>query len=148
MKLIFSAILNPELKEYLLTQNGVVSVDFTLNDLMTEANIEFSEGTNPIIIMKHIELFQKYKYPCLFEFDKGNKGNFKTLKYVVDEICCEYCFHGLIMDLFENEKIKSVTSNFDLAKRTINTEIIVEYKDYNEQEVVDLINQSLGRKKV
>lgn len=142
MRLIFNAIFSPELKEYLLAQNGVISVEFTLKDFMTEANIEFTDGTNPIIIMKHIELFEKYKYSNLVEFDKVREGKTKILKYIVDDMCCEYCYMGLVMDLFENDRIKSVKSNFDFKTPAFNIEFIIEYDEkYEEKDLIKYIQE-------
>lgn len=87
--------------------------------------------------MKYIELFQKNKYSILFEFDKGTIGDCRLLKYTIDDMCCEYCYKGLIMDLFENEKIKSVKSNFDFNKPAFDIEFLIEYsEDYSEQELI------------
>lgn len=137
MKLILDDLVNEELKEYLLMQDGIVGVEINNEDFLTILNIEYNKKTTPEIIMKYIELFQKNKYFILFEFDKGTIGDFRVLKYTIDDMCCEYCYKGLVMDLFENKKIKSVKSNFDFNKPAFDIEFIIEYdKEYREEELI------------
>jgi hypothetical protein len=137
MKLILDDLVNEELKEYLLMQDGIVGVEINNEDFLTILNIEYNKKTTPEIIMKYIELFQKNKFSILFEFDKGTIGDFRLLKYTIDDMCCEYCYKGLVMDLFENKKIKSVKSNFDFNKPAFDIEFIIEYdKEYREEELI------------
>ena len=144
MKLILDDLINKELEDYLLSQEGIINVDLNNNSFLTEINIKFNNKTNPIIIMKYIELFQKYKYSVLVEFDKGYIGNFKTLKYVVKDMCCDYCYKDLVKKLFDNELIKSVKSNFDFNKPAFNIEFIIEYfENYDENELIKYIKAKL-----
>ena len=139
MKLIIDDLVNEELKEYLLTQDGIDSVVIDKEKYLITLNIEHNKKTTPEIIMKYIELFQKNKYSILFEFDKGTTGNFKVLKYIIDDMCCEYCYRGLVMDLFENKKIKSVKSNFNNSA-VFDIKFIIEYdKEYKEEELIKYI---------
>ena len=144
MKLILDDYnITDELKEFLLTQEGITSVEFQDKDYLTILNIEHNEKTTPAIIMKYIEIFQDNKYSILFEFDKGTAGNFKKLKYTIDDMCCEYCYRGLVMDLFENENIKSVKSNFDYDKPAFNIEFTIEFDDkYKKEELIEYIRKS------
>lgn len=142
MKLILDDIVNEELKKYLLMQDGIDNVVFDNENLLAKLNIEYNKKTTPEIIMKYIELFQNNKYSILFEFDKGTIGDFRLLKYTIDDMCCEYCYKGLIMDLFENEKIKSVKSNFNFNKPAFDIEFLIEYsEDYSEQELIQYIKE-------
>ena len=136
MKLRLDDVVDGELKEYLLSQEGINDVIFTNKDLIADIYIKFDNSINPMIIMKYIELFQGYNYSAILEFDKGYDGKFKLLKYIVDDMCCEYCYKGLVMDLFENDKIKSVKSNFDFNKPPFDIEFLIEYDDNcDEQEL-------------
>ena len=142
MKLILDDIVNEELKKYLLMQDGIDDVVFDNENFLAKLNIEYNKKTTPEIIMKYIELFQKNKYSILFEFDKGTIGDFRLLKYTIDDMCCEYCYKGLVMDLFENEKIKSVKSNFDFNKPAFDIEFLIEYsEDCSEQELIQYIKE-------
>lgn len=142
MKLILNDFINEELKEYLLIQEGIIYVEFNEKNHLTELNIKYNEKTTPNIIMKYIELFQNNEYSILFEFDKGTIGTFKILKYTIDDMCCEYCYRGLVMDLFENENIKSVKSNFDYNMPAFNIEFIIEYNEkYTKEELIEFIKE-------
>ena len=142
IKLILDDFINEELKDYLLMQEGITDVIIKDRNIMTELNVKFNKKTTPKIIMKYIELFQNKKYPILFEFDKEEKGESKVLKYTIDDMCCEYCYKGLVMDLFENEKIKSIKSNFEFNKPAFNIEFIIEYdKNYNDEDIIKYINE-------
>lgn len=145
MKLILDDLINKELKEYLLEQDGINNVIVSNKEFLTTLNIDYDKRITPEIIMKHIELFQKNKYSILFEFDKGAIGDFRILKYTIDDICCEYCYKGLIADLFENERIKSVKSNFDYNKPNFDIEFIIEYdENYKEEDLIKYIKEKFN----
>ena len=142
MKLILDDFISKELKEYLLMQYGIIDVEFNKKNSLTILDIKHNKKVTSNIIMKYIELFHKNKYSILFEFDKGTLGNFKVLKYIIDDMCCDYCYRGLVMDLFENEKIKSVKSNFDYKMPAFNIEFIIEYDEkYKEKELIEYIKE-------
>ena len=135
-------IVSPELKDFLLSQEGITNVEIKYDDYFSKLNIKLNKKTNHIIVMKYIELFEKYKYSNLVEFDKDNDGKTKILKYIVDDMCCEYCYTGLVMDLFENDKIVSVKSNFDLKMPAFNIEFIIEYEEkYEEKKLIKYIKE-------
>ena len=140
MEIKLDGIVNPELRDFLLIQEGITNVEINYDDYFVKLNIKLNEKTNPNIVMKYIELFEESKYSNLVEFNKEYEGKIKTLKYIIDDMCCEYCYMGLVMDLFENDKIKSVKSNFDFNKPACNVEFLIEYsEDYNEQELIEYI---------
>ena len=144
MELTLNDYISDELKDYLLMQNGIIDVVITrINDkYLTKLNIKYNNKTTPEIIMKYIELFQNNKYSILFDFDKGTIGNYKKLQYTIGDMCCNYCYEGLVMDLFENSKIKSVKSNFEFKMPALNIEFIIEYsEDFSEQELIEYINE-------
>ena len=133
-------IVSPELKGFLLSQEGITNVDINYDNYFIELNIKLNEKTNPNIVMKYIELFEKYKYSNLVEFNKEYEGKIKTLKYIIDDMCCEYCYMGLVMDLFENNRIKSVKSNFDFKMPAFNIEFTIEYDEkYKEEDLIKYI---------
>lgn len=142
MEIKLDGTINPELKDFLLTQAGITNVKINYDDYFIKLNIKFNEKTNTNIIMKYIELFEKYKYSNLVEFNKEYEGKTKILKYIVDDMCCEYCYMGLVMDLFENDRIKSVKSNFDFKMPAFNIEFIIEYDEkYEEKELIKYIKE-------
>ena len=142
MEIKLDGIVNPELRDFLLSQEGITNVEINYDDYFIKLNIKLNEKTNPNIVMKYIELFEEYKYSNLVEFNKEYTGKFKTLKYIIDDMCCEYCYMGLVMDLFENDKIKSVKSNFDFDKPAFNVEFFIEYsEEYTQQELIEYLKE-------
>ncbi len=144
MRLIIDEVIDNELIDYLKQQEGIVSVDYSVKDFFTTINIEINNETEPELIIKYIELYLKPSNSILFEFDKDIKGNYKELKYTVDDMCCEYCYKGLVKLLFEDKNIKSAKSNFDYKKSAFNIEFTIEYNDnYSEDDVIKIINDYL-----
>ena len=143
MKVLLDTNIKNEIIEYLLTQEGIEEVKINEIDLFEELEIKYNEKTTPIIIMKYIDLFQNNKFSTMISFDKEIEKEKKTLKYVVDDMCCEYCYKGLIEELFMNDNVKSVNSNFDF-NNFYNIELVVEYnKDYNKEELIEFIKNNV-----
>lgn len=142
MEIKLDAIVHPELKEFLLTQEGIIDVDINYDEDLIRINVEYNEKINPTIIMKYIELFENYKFSYLVEFNKNYQERLTTLKYTIVDMCCEFCYMDLIMELFLNKKINAVKSNFDNNNLAFNVEFIIEYcEDYNEEELIRYINE-------
>lgn len=144
MKLILDDIYDYELKNYLLSQEGITDVEITSKGFISEVNIHFNEKLTPMIVIKYIELFQNDHIPRIISFDKETIYKSKKLKYLVDDMCCEYCYKLLIYALFQNDQIKSVKSNFDFAKPAFNIELLIEYNEnYNEEELKKYIIENI-----
>ena len=142
MEIKLDAIVHPELKDFLLTQENIIEVDINYDEDLIKLNIEYNKKINPSIIMKYIELFEDYKFSYLVEFDKKYKSKSKTLKYTIDDICCEFCYMGLVMDLFLNENVNAVRSNFNCHNPAFNVELIIEYcENYSEKELIEYIKE-------
>ena len=142
MEIKLDGTINPELKDFLLSQEGITNVEINYDDYFIKLNVIFNEKTNSNIVMKYIELFEKHKYSNLVEFNKEYEGKIKILKYIIDDMCCEYCYMGLVMDLFENDKIKSVKSNFDFKMPAFNIEFTIEYDEkYKEEDLIKYIKE-------
>lgn len=142
MEIKLDGIVSPELKEFLLSQEGITDVEIDYDNYFVKLNIKLNEKTTPNIVMKYIELFEKSKYSNLVEFNKDFNNKCKTLKYIINDMCCEFCYKDLIMELFKNDKIKSVKSNYDFNKSAYSIEFIIEYdEDYNEKELIKYIKE-------
>ena len=77
-------------------------------------------------------------------FDKENSNKTNTIKYTVDDICCEYCYMGLIKELFENKNIVSVKSNYDLISPAYDVELEIKYdNNYDEKDLIKFIEESI-----
>lgn len=144
MKLVLDDIDTYEFKKYLLNQEGIIDVEIDLKGYISEVNIYLDGKISPKKVVKYIELFQNNQFPIILSFDKGPIYKFRKLKYLVDDMCCEYCYKSLIDKLFQNDQIKSVKSNFDFAKSAFNIELLVEYNDqYAEEELRKYIAENI-----
>lgn len=143
MKIVLDVFKDLELKEFLLTQDGIKSVDINNKDFVIELVIDYDEDITPFIIYKFIKLFNNSDVSCLIFFDKNYNYDIRVLKYAVGDMCCEYCYKGLIEELFMNDNVKSVNSNFDF-NNMYNIELVIEYnKDYSESELIEFIKKNV-----
>ena len=144
MKVLLNDIIREEIKEFLLTQEGIKHVELNEVDLFWEVKVEHDSKITPNIIIKYIELFQDNKFTSMMSFDKENSNNTNTIKYTVDDICCEYCYMGLIKELFENKNIVSVKSNYDLISPAYDVELEIKYdNNYDEKDLIKFIEESI-----
>ena len=137
MRLIIDDVLTDELIDYLSKQDGIDKVIKDKDGYFTVLNVDINNNTNSETIYRHIELFNKYKHSRLFSFDKDTEGNYKTINYKIDVICCEYCYRDFILDCYKNEHIKSVKSDADFSKSVFEVNFIIEYdEDYPEDKIL------------
>ena len=105
---------NKELKEYLMSLNGILDV-IIKNEEQLEIHIKYNSNLiTPKIIRLEILLFLDIlKIPSILAFDKHSPIKISEYKIIRNDICCEYCFKGAIDDLFEIDGIEKVESNFN-----------------------------------
>ncbi len=133
-----------ELKEYLLTQENIEKIDIIEKDWIDEIIIKHKENITPFTIMKYIDLFFDNK-DIMTEFDKEEKYPIKTLKYNIEDICCEMCYKDLIKKLFNNKLINSVKSNYDYEKPFFNIELSIEYDvSLKEKDIIKCIKENIN----
>lgn len=102
------------IEEYLSKQEGIISLRIENIKDKKRFYIEYdSKLTNSQIIYKYITIFNKNKELFLEGFDKGIITGVSTCNYVVEDMCCEYCYRGFVGDLFKNDNINSVFSEFE-----------------------------------
>ena len=93
--------------------------------------------------MKYIDLFQNNKFSTMISFDKEIEKDHKTLKYVVDDMCCEYCYMGLVRELFDNKNVYAIKSNFDMKYPLYNVEFEIKYDiNYLEEDLIKFIEEN------
>jgi copper chaperone CopZ len=140
MRLLIDSTFDKGLDEYLLSQDGINEVEIKNIDFLTELTIKIDNSINEDIVLKFINLFDDNKIPSLVEFDKDVTYQIKELKYTIKDMCCEYCYKGLVEELYEQKYIKSVKSNFDFNVSAYDIEFIIEYDSkYNEEEIIKLL---------
>lgn len=142
MYLVLDDIVFDELKDFLLSQEGIKKVEISKDKIGNKIYVEYDTNISPLIIMKYIALFEEYECSELLEFDKGLQYKTRKIKYTVESICCEYCYKSFVMKLFENKYINSFKSNFDFDRFT-SIIIELEYTNYSEDEIVEIIKKNI-----
>ena len=128
-------IIDNELIHYLDTEN--VSKFTTMKNGSITLDTEYNEE----IVLGFINLFRCNKDSFITGFDK-KKDSYNTLEYIVDDMCCEYCYKDLMEMLFLNEDIFAVTSNFSKNSTAFNIKLIIKYsKDYNKDDLIKYIEE-------
>lgn len=143
MKIVIDEICDDGLKEYLLSQDGIVSINITRKDFLSNINIDLKDNVSPLIAFTYINLYLDNKFPIMISFNKNTNKHLKKLKCIVGDMCCEYCYKNLVEELFNNQFVKSVTSNFKYDEPAFNIEFDIEYDDnLNEEDLIKFINKS------
>ena len=113
LTILYDYAYKEELKEYLLSLNGINDVKIN-ESYALEISIKYNSSliTNKIIKLEIDAFLGLLKTPAIIGFDKH--CNNKPLIYIVsrNNICCEYCLKGAIDELFEIEGIEKVKTNF------------------------------------
>jgi copper chaperone CopZ len=136
---------NEGLREYLLSQDYIEAVEVTNLDYLIKYKIKHNHKISCLIIYQFICLYLNTNYSCLVSFDKGDIKSFKTLNYKIDDICCEYCYKGLVDDLFNNNHIKSVNSDIDFSKPMNKVNFKIEYDDsVSKESIIDYIKEKFN----
>lgn len=106
-----------ELKEYLMSLNGIVDV-IIKNGEQLEIYAKYNSNliTSKIIKLEILLFLNILKTPSILAFDKHSTMEMAEYKIIRNGICCEYCLKGAIEDLFEIDGIEKVESNFNKEK--------------------------------
>lgn len=124
-----------ELKDYLMGLPGILDVHIQ-NEEYLEIYIKFDSNLiTPKILKTEVRLFlDTFFQPSMVAFDKHSKS--PTLKYdiVISHLCCEYCFYGMIEDLFDRNGIEKVFSDWCLDAEKEN---VILHVFYNPEDVTD-----------
>lgn len=141
MEIVYNDWFSKEIIEYLLSQEGIEKVEMNPEGDFTKIIVNYNDKVSPYIVEKYIELFAEHDYSLMYSFDKQDNNRTKELVYNVESVCCEYCHMGFIKELFENENIIAVDSNY-LLESNKNVEYKIVYKDsYNQKQLLDFIDK-------
>lgn len=105
--------LSKELKEYLLSLNGIHNVEI---DLKYETiNIRYNPKliNIKIIILEILAFMNTLKTPSIILFNKHSKKTLLKTTIIIKDLCCEYCLKGMIEELLFINGIEKVDTNFD-----------------------------------
>ena len=108
---------NKELKDYLLTLNGILEVIF--NDIENTIYIKYNNDINLKVLMLEIKSFiHNINIPDIIAFDKCC-NNTMSYDIIIKELCCEYCLMNNIEELLLIDGINKASTNFDKSKKNI-----------------------------
>ena len=126
IQLTFSFWGHKELKDYLLSLNGVSNVEIDdEKDLVID--FEYDEKIiSPKILRYEVLAFMEVDYPSLICFNSYETGT-KEYKIVVKDVCCEYCFMDMIEELFTMDGIVSAKSDYDEINHHYNINLYIKY---------------------
>ena len=128
----FSYFKSSELEIYLLNLSGVIDVEIsTPEPYFIHIKYDSTKIGINVLRMEIILFLDKEKVPFLRSFDKHAKNKVKKFDIVVADLCCEYCFMGMIDDLFLLEGILKASSNFFQDELYLNTRNVVITVYYN-----------------
>lgn len=103
-----------KLKEYLMSLNGILDIIIVIikNEELSEIHINYDSNLiTPQIIKSEILSF--FDLPVILAFDKHPMAETSNYKMIRDDLCCEFCFKGVIIKLFEIEGIEQVESDLE-----------------------------------
>jgi len=144
MRIIYD-IFEDNIKENLKHQKEIIDISIVDDSsarkcFETVINIKHTNKITPLEIIRLID--NKRKYPEMLEFDKQTCSKLKEMEYIIEDMCCEYCYKNLVMYLFENEFVEAVTSNFRFDEPAFNVKFKIKYnEEYNEKELIEYIKK-------
>ena len=98
------------LEEYLLTIRGIKKVVIDKKEIIINYD---SKLISLKVIKLEINLFMGIKESIILMFDKNNDLKLTTNNYILDDICCEYCFLDKIDELLVVEGIYKIINDYD-----------------------------------
>lgn len=117
LKFEYNNCCNKELKNYLLTLNGILEVIF--NDIENNIYIKYNNEISLKVLFLEIKSFMNnVNIPDLIFFDKYN-NDIEIYNIVIKELCCEYCLMNNIEELLLIDGINKASTNFDKSKKNI-----------------------------
>ncbi len=118
------------LEEYLLSLPGIleVSISDSRNFII---DVKYNSDIMKMKVLKLEILFFLgiLKLPTIISFHKYPKMKTSRYDMVISDLCCEFCFCGMMEDLLDMDGIEKVTSDFDEKNR--HKEQMMMKVDYN-----------------
>lgn len=114
LTLIFDCDNHKELKEYLVSLNGILEVEITnIDDLKIYVKYDSNLINLKTIKMEILLFLDVIKIPSIISFNKHSKNSLSKYTIIIENLCCEYCFKGMIEELLVTDGIESAYSDFD-----------------------------------
>lgn len=117
-----------DFKNYLLSLLGVFEVNI-INEETLIINIKYDPKlTNPVVLKTEVILFlDMLKVPSILSFNKHFNTKTYHYKITIKDLCCEYCFKGMIDELLMINGIEKASSTDNIYDNTKNIVINVNY---------------------
>lgn len=134
--------LDKELKEYLLSQNGIHNVE--IDDKSETINIRYNPKliNIKIIILEILAFMNMLKTPSIILFNKHSKKTLLKTTIIIKDLCCEYCLKGMIEELLFINGIEKVDTNFDYTnKKDVALNIEYDKEIISKEDVTKLENK-------
>ena len=84
-----------------------------MNNLVIDVRYDSTLISFQILKLEILFYLGQLKVPSIVSFNKHSKVNTKQYNIVTKDLCCEFCFRGMIDDLINIDGIEKVTSDFD-----------------------------------
>ena len=103
--------------------------DVKVDSLKEEVYVEYDSLIISLKVLKtHIIIYLNViNLPSISAFDKYIDNSIKDT-IVIDDLCCEYCLHGVVEELLDTFGIISAYSDFDYHNKK-NVNIFITYDD-------------------
>ena len=139
LKIDYCDFLDKELKEYLISLDGVFESEF--DSSKNEIYVKYDANLINLKILKYeILLFLSLlKIPSIIGFNKHTKSKVINYSINIKDLCCEYCLKNMIEELLTINGIESALTNFDYHnKKDVIITIQYDNKLINEKEITDI----------
>lgn len=134
-----------DLEEYLMTIDGIVEVKKNIQDSYVYVKYDNKKISFEIIKYEILFCIDGLRIPLIIAFDKHGNDNLEPYTIVIEDICCEYCFKGMIEDLLMTKGINSAKSDFDY-NNAFNVKIDITYdKEIISKEEILKIEKELNK---
>lgn len=111
VKVILDVFSDNSLTDHLKQLDGIFNVE--VNYGKEEFIIEYNDDINLTRILEEVKSFCKLDYTAFVgHFEKFVDEECVELNFVVDDLCCEYCYMSTNYELIQNDAIVSISSDF------------------------------------
>lgn len=126
------------LEEYLLSLDGITEININTNDAYIDIKYDSSKTTPQVIKYEILFCIGALKIPSITAFNKHEKAG-ETYTILIKDICCEFCFKGMIDDLFMILGINSAQSDFDYDNMfNVKIDITYDSKRMSKEEIITI----------
>lgn len=128
LKIDDNDFLNENLKKYLINLDGIFNCLVSPREGKIYVDYESSIISLKVLKLEILYFLDALKTPSILAFSKYSHEKTQQDTIIIKDICCEYCLKNFINDLFDQDEIVSVDTNFD-HHNMFNVNIFITYKE-------------------